>query len=280
METIAFLDPMRSALSASRDARRTGSAMSREADQADSDFAATLLAMAGHDLRQPLQLITSAHDVLAPTLSRDEQRQELRRARDATAQLAGMLGQLVEALQLRERSGDDLHVAVPLPPILDDLAAEFAETARLKGIAFVVTAARGAVLSHPVLLTGMLRNLIRNAIDYTPAGGGVWVACRRCGAELRIEVRDTGVGIRATALSAIFNAFQRADDSRTDGLGLGLYIVKHAADLLAHRVEVRSAEGRGSCVTVVANAARYSAPAPSRVTPISWRREPCATYGS
>jgi two-component system CheB/CheR fusion protein len=231
-------------------------------------------------LRQPLQVVTSAHDVLAPTLSRDEQRQELRRARDATAQLAGMLGQLVEALQLRERSGDDLHVAVPLPPILDDLAAEFAETARLKGIAFVVTAARGAVLSHPVLLTGMLRNLIRNAIDYTPAGGGVWVACRRCGAELRIEVRDTGVGIRATALSAIFNAFQRADDSRTDGLGLGLYIVKHAADLLGHRVEVRSAEGRGSCFTVVANAARYSAPAPSRVTPISWRREPCATYGS
>jgi signal transduction histidine kinase len=108
----------------------------------------------------------------------------------------------------------------------------------------------------------------------------VFVTSRRCGPELRIEVRDTGVGIRATALSAIFNAFQRADDSRTDGLGLGLYIVKHAADLLGHRVEVRSAEGRGSCFTVVANAARYSAPAPSRVTPISWRREPCATYGS
>jgi two-component system phosphate regulon sensor histidine kinase PhoR len=257
METIGFLDPVRSA-PAAWDTRRIGSTLSREADQAASDFSATLLAMAGHDLRQPLQLITSAHDVLAQTLASEEQREELVRAAEATAQLASMLGQLVEALQLREQSADDLHVAVPLPPILEELAAEFAETARRKGITFVVTAARGAALSHPVLLTGMLRNLIRNAIDYTPAGGGVWVACRRCGPELRIEVCDTGVGIRATALSAIFNAFQRADDSRTDGLGLGLYIVKHAANLLGHRVEVRSAEGRGSCFTVVADAAALS----------------------
>jgi two-component system, OmpR family, phosphate regulon sensor histidine kinase PhoR len=254
METIGFLDPVRSALPASWDTRRTGNALSREADQADSDFTATLLAMAGHDLRQPLQVITSAHDVLAQTLDSEEQREELTRAGDATAQLASMLGQLVEALQLRERSGDDLHLPVPLRPVFEDLAAEFAEAARLKGITFVVTAARGTALSHAVLLAGMLRNLIRNAIDYTPPGGGVFVTCRRCGPELRISVHDTGVGIRASALSTIFGAFQRADDSRTDGLGLGLYIVKHAADLLGHHVEVRSTEGCGSCFTVVASA--------------------------
>jgi signal transduction histidine kinase len=167
-----------------------------------------------------------------------------------------MLGQLVEALQLRERSDDDLHVLVPLRPVLEELAAEFAEMARLKGVTFVVAAARGTAISHPVLLTGMLRNLIRNAIDYTPPGGGVFVRSRRCGPELRIEVRDTGVGIRAGALSTIFRAFQRADESRADGLGLGLFIVKHAADLLGHHVEVRSAEGRGSCFTIFATAAR------------------------
>jgi two-component system phosphate regulon sensor histidine kinase PhoR len=239
--------------------RRLGhidSAVIREADRADTDFSATLLAMAGHDLRQPLKLITSAHDVLAPMLVSEEQREELTRAGDATTQLATMLGQLVEALQLRERSGDDLHLPVPLRPILEDLAAEFAEAARLKGITFLVAATRWAVFGHPVLLTGMLRNLIRNAIDYTPAGGGVFVSSRRCGAELRIEVRDTGVGIRANMLSMIFRAFDRADESRPDGLGLGLFIVKHAADLLGHRIEVRSAEGRGSCFTIVATAAR------------------------
>jgi len=222
-----------------------------------ADF--SLLAMAGHDLRQPLRLITSAHDVLAQTLDSEQQREELARAEDATAQLASMLGQLVDALQLRERSGDDLHLPVPLRPILEDLAEEFAEMARLKGITFVViTAACGTALSHPVLLAGMLRNLIRNAIDYTSSGGGVFVTSRRCGSELRISVRDTGVGIGTNALSAIFTAFQRADKTRQDGLGLGLFIVKHAADLLGHRVELRSAEGRGSCFAIVTNAAPRS----------------------
>jgi two-component system, OmpR family, phosphate regulon sensor histidine kinase PhoR len=223
------------------------------------DFSTTLLAIAGHDLRQPLQLIVGAHDKLARSLHGSQQRKELAQAAEATAQLAGMLGELVEALRLRERSDDDLHLPVPLRPILDGLAAEFAQPARLKGITFRVTSGDGAALSHPVLLTGMLRNLIRNAIDYTPPGGSVLVTSRRCGSELRIEVRDTGVGIGASALSTIFRAFQRNDESRMDGLGLGLFIVKHAAGLLRHRIEVRSAEGRGSCFAIIANAAPRSA---------------------
>jgi signal transduction histidine kinase len=171
-----------------------------------------------------------------------------------------MLDQLVEAVRLRERSGDELHLPVPLRPILDGLAAELANAAKLKGIRFRVISGGGAALSHPALLTGMLRNLIRNAIDCTPPGGRVFVTSRRCDSGLRIEVRDTGVGIRASALSTIFRAFQRGDGRRPDGLGLGLFIVKHAADLLGHRIEVRSIEGRGSCFAIVAN------PAHARIT--------------
>jgi len=111
--------------------------------EADDDFCATLLAMAGHDLRQPLQVITSAHDALARILHSDKQREELTRAVDATAQLASMLGELVEALQLRERSGNHLHVTVGLRPILEDLTAEFAEPARLKGIELRVIRTNG-----------------------------------------------------------------------------------------------------------------------------------------
>ena len=147
-------------------------------------------------------------------------------------------------------------------------------------VAGSAAATRWVARSHPVLLTGMLRNLIRNAIDYTPAGGGVFVTSRRCGSALRIEVRDTGDGIPAGALPTIFRAFQRADETRLDGLGLGLFIVKHAADLLGHRVEVRSTENHGSCFTIIADAARCHMPAPSRLNPNSSRRELCATRRS
>ena len=83
------------------------------------------------------------------------------------------------------------------------------------------------------------------------------VASRPFGSELRITVRDTGMGIAANVFPRIFDAFARADESRADGLGLGLWIVKHAAELLQHRVEVRSTEGRGSCFTIVADTIRH-----------------------
>ena len=223
--------------------------------EADSDFSATLLAMAGHDLRQPLQVITSAHELLRQILHSDKQRDELARATDAAARLGNMLSQLVEALQLRERSGAHLHVPVWLRPLLEDLASEFAEPARRNGIELHVIPASATVFSHPVLLSGILGNLIRNAIDYTPRGGRVCVACRRRGAQVRLEIRDSGSGIPADELGTVIRAFHRADITGSEGLGLGLFIVKRAAGLLGHRVQVASAAGRGSCFAVVADAA-------------------------
>lgn len=145
------------------------------------------------------------------------------------------------------------------------------------------------MFSHPILLSGILRNLLRNAIDYTPFGGRVTVGCRRRGSELRIDVRDTGVGIRPEALERIFEAFERSDDTRPDGLGLGLglFIVKRAAGLLGHRLEIRSTPGRGSCFTVVARVAGKpprshrlalaAASAAQRLNPISCTGEAGAT---
>ena len=81
------------------------------------------------------------------------------------------------------------------------------------------------------------------------------VGCRRRGPEIRIEVFDTGVGIPPEQLSKVFNAFHRVESSGSDGLGVGLFVVRRAVDLLGHRVEVRSAVGRGSWFTIRAPSA-------------------------
>lgn len=110
-------------------------------------------------------------------------------------------------------------------------------------------------MSQPVLLNGILRNLARNAVDHTIAGGRILIGCRRLAATVRIEVHDTGEGIPPDKLQSIFEPFLRLDATRSDGLGLGLFIVKRAAHCLGHRIELRSTPGRGSCFSLVAPAA-------------------------
>jgi signal transduction histidine kinase len=224
------------------------------AGKGDRDFLETLLAMAGHDLRQPLQIITRAHEILAGLLQDDRQRSQLGRAGRAATRLDAMLTQLVEALQLRVHAREPQGNVVLLRPLIANLAAEFADPAAAKDIDLRMPRVAGGVFSHPVLLAGILRNLLRNAIDYTPAGGRVVVLCRRAGAELRIEVHDSGPGIPENMKSRLFEAFARADRTHPEGLGLGLFIVKCAADLLQHRIDVTSTPGRGSRFAVVTKA--------------------------
>lgn len=251
---------------------RSHSAVETAANESERDFPTVLLAMAGHDLRQPLQIITSAHDVLATMVAERAQREELARAVDATSSLATMLSQIVEALQLYELPYQHGGDVVLLGPLLEELWREFSWTARSKGIRFTIDPTRAAVHSHPVLLRAILRNLVRNAVDYTPRGGRVSISCRSRGASLRIAVQDSGVGIRPHVLAKIFSAFERADDTRADGLGLGLFIAKRAAELVNHRLHVRSLLGHGSCFSVDAEAAPVPARSSDRIAGKTVRR--------
>jgi CheY-like chemotaxis protein/anti-sigma regulatory factor (Ser/Thr protein kinase) len=109
------------------------------------------------------------------------------------------------------------------------------------------------VLSDPVLLERILLNLMGNAIRYTPQNGTVLLGCRRRGDDLRIEVRDNGIGIPPTEQQNVFREFVQLANSardRSKGLGLGLAIVDRLARLLHHSLTLRSAPGRGSTFSV------------------------------
>jgi signal transduction histidine kinase len=210
--------------------------------------------MASHDLRQPLQAIVSAQELLARRLTASPEREHLERGERASAQLAEQLDQLVDALHLHQSTGRIRPEPVPLEPILERLALQLDEPARRRGVGLRLLPTRAVVMSHEVLLDGILRNLTRNALDHTLPGGRVFVGCRRCGTAFWIEVRDSGEGIPPDKLATIFEPFFRLDAARSDGLGLGLFIVKRAAGCLGHRIEVRSVPHRGSCFAVVAEA--------------------------
>jgi two-component system phosphate regulon sensor histidine kinase PhoR len=218
------------------------------------NFYETLLAMASHDLRQPLQLIISAQELLARRVTASPEREHLECSKRASAQLAEQLDQLVDALHLHQSTGRIRPEPVPLQPILGRLAQQLDGAARRKGVCLRLLSRSAAVTSHAALLDSILRNLVRNALDHTLPGGRVLVCCRRRGATFRIEVRDNGEGIPPDKLSTVFEPFFRLGATRSDGLGL--FIVKRAVECLGHRIEVRSAPHRGSCFAVIAQDAK------------------------
>jgi signal transduction histidine kinase len=225
-----------------------------------NDFHAVLLAMAGHDLRQPLQVIMNAYDWLSRRLETSSEKEFLRRGDLAIAQLIKQLDLLVDALRLHQQAAKVMPVPVPLVPMLIRLHRDHEELGSRKGLTLRIRHTGVAVMSDPVLLEVTLRNLVRNALKYTRPGGQVLVGCRRRGSRVRIEIHDTGIGIPPDKVARVFDAFHRLDSSQTDGLGLGLFVVRRAVDLLGHSLEVRSTVGHGSCFAILAEASTAAEP--------------------
>jgi signal transduction histidine kinase len=217
-----------------------------------NDFYAAILAMATHDLRQPLQVIVGCHALLADQRMAGPQRRHLERAQRASRELAAKLDQLTDALRVQQQSGSIRKEPVRLEPLFQRIAAQLAEPAREKRIDLRFRPTGVTIVSSPVMLDGIVRNLVRNALEHTATGGRVLVGCRRRGTEIRIEVHDKGAGIAQDQLRHVFEPFARLDIALPAGLGLGLFIVKRAADYLGHRIEVSSAPGQGCCFAVAA----------------------------
>ena len=143
-------------------------------------------------------------------------------------------------------------VDFPVELVLDELRSQFAYHETDGRLDWRVVPSSLTVRSDPRLLAQMIRNLVSNAVKYTETGK-VLLGCRRRTNTLRIEVWDTGSGIPAEQLSAIFEEFHQLDNparERSKGLGLGLAIVQRLAELLGHTIDVRSRPGKGSVFSV------------------------------
>jgi two-component system, OmpR family, phosphate regulon sensor histidine kinase PhoR len=169
--------------------------------QRTTDFQAVLLAMAGHDLRGPLQIIQGSHDLLGIGVRTKSEQRLLQRGQHAINHLNGLLDQLLGAVRLYEHSKEAKLSPVALEPLLRQACHENAEGALQKGIDVRVCPTGASVISNAVLLNGILRNLVSNAIKYTEPNGRVLIGCRRSGQNVRIDVCDTGIGIAGEQLS-------------------------------------------------------------------------------
>ncbi len=210
-----------------------------------------LLATVSHDLRQPAHAIGLLSERALLETSFPDVKASLRDLNELSQSLSASLTTLMDLTRLDAGLVKANIGPVSLAQVLLRLDAEFGGSARAKGLSLAVETSDRWVRSDSVLLHGVLTNLVSNAIKYTRKGRVEVRVSEREDAVL-IEVVDTGIGIHHEKLDLIFREFVRLDasDSGTEGLGLGLSIVRRYASLLSHPMSVQSQPDQGSTFSI------------------------------
>ncbi len=253
------------------DRRRTDQALNVARQQAEAANLAKsrFLAAASHDLRQPLQTLTLLQGLLSSKVEADGARKLIALLEQTVGAMSGMLNTLLDINQIDAGVVQVETTRFAPNVLLDRMRDEFTYHARAKNLSFRVIPCSLMVETDVRLLEQMLRNLITNALKYTKTGK-VLLGCRRSGGVVSICVLDTGVGIPAAELAAIFEEYHQVDNAareRAQGLGLGLSIVQRLGGLLGLKVRVASNLGRGSTFAIDLQRVQSLQPPPTAVTP-------------
>lgn len=228
---------------------RAFDAMAERLEQTDLDQR-RFLADIAHELANPINTLAGFATALADGTA--ETPDEQAEASVMIAQEAARLRSLLA--DLRDLTRADLFEAVRPEPIrLDRFCAEMASRMRPllddQQLELVLELQPVEVTTDPRVLESIVRNLLANAVQYTPAGGRItlWTAGR--GGLGALGVRDTGIGIPPEHQARVFDRLYRADEARSrtsGGSGLGLSIAQRAAAALGGRLELDSRPGAGS----------------------------------
>ncbi len=221
------------------------------ANQAKSRF----LAAASHDLRQPLQSLFLFRAALDRHVTDTDGRHKLDMLGVGLDTLKGLLDGLLDVSRLESGAVEPRVSVFPISRLLEEIGDSYRPIAEAKGLRFdSVSDCPLAVRSDPTLLGRMIRNLMENAIRYTPRGF-VRLECHPTDdGRTRIDVVDSGIGIPADQTGLIFEEFHQVGNperDRTRGLGLGLAIVRRLSDLLGHPVVLTTEPGQGSHFSIL-----------------------------
>jgi len=211
------------------------------------------LSRVSHEFRNPLNAILAFGQLLALEELSDSQRHSVEQI------LAGgrhLLGLVEDMLDLSRAAGGNLE----LSKAAIDAQEEVARAANLcgplaaeKSLVLIVDAIQDTawVLADPRRLKQVLLNLISNAINYNRPGGAITLRVVPDGDEhVRIEVRDTGIGMTADQLTRLFKPFDRLGVRGVEGNGLGLVVCKALVEAMGGSIEVVSSPGVGSVFAV------------------------------
>ncbi len=236
---------------------RTAKEAAESANRAKSEFLGTM----SHELRTPLNAIIGFSEVISGELLGPVGVPAYKTyAGDVLASGRHLLMLINDILDFARAESGRLalrEATIDLPVLIEDAVRFLAARAEAGGVmlSYEIAAAPPVITGDETRLRQVLLNLIGNAVKFTPQGGRVDVrALSGAGGELRIEIRDSGIGMSDAELARAFEPFHQADGSHArhhEGTGLGLAICDRLMRLHGGRVLLASDLGRGTVATMV-----------------------------
>jgi signal transduction histidine kinase len=223
------------------------------ANRLKSEFLASM----SHELRTPINALIGYSALLLDGVLGDvnpRQQDALGRGRAAAEHLLALINDILDLAKI-EAGKMPLHLEpVSLRDVTLEVTQQIEPMVRKKQLEFVIDVAPDCPVIHSdrTKIKQVLLNLLSNAVKFTNRGH-VSVEARRAQGGVRIDVIDTGIGIRPTDLQAIWEDFRQVDQSRTrefGGTGLGLSITRKLLERLGGSVAVQSVYGEGSTFSV------------------------------
>jgi two-component system sensor histidine kinase QseC len=228
-------------------------------------------ANASHELRTPLAGLKTQAQVALRATEDGERHQALLQIVRGVDRATHLIEQLLTLARLDPDSATARYESVALPAIAAEVLAELGPAALEKGVELgLAEGGRGQVLGDRHALAILLRNLVDNAIRYTPAPGQVEVVVREVDGEVRLRVVDSGPGLPAAERERVFERFYRVPGSSEPGCGLGLSIVQRIAVLHGARIALAPASASGGLCVEVVFPARQVDPVTARAVPNRW----------
>lgn len=222
-----------------------------QAEQLRREFSANV----SHELKSPLHTISGCAELLANGIVKPEDVPHfLSQIQSEAKRMIALIEDIIKLSHLDEGAEDMQREDVDLLAVARRQADNLSQAAESSAQVSLSVSGESAVVNGiPQLLDAIVHNLSENAIKYNHPGGFVKVNVRREGGSALLTVEDNGIGIPPEQQERIFERFYRVDKSHSKevgGTGLGLSIVKHAAALHNAKINVVSAPGKGTVITV------------------------------
>ena len=224
-----------------------------EAAEAADRIKSAFLATMSHELRTPLNSIIGFTGILLQGLVgplNDEQKKQLGMVRDSSTHLLDLINDVLDISKIEAGQLEVVAEPFDLRASLEKIVRSLRPLADRRSLALELDIAPsvGVIAGDRRRVEQILLNLGSNALKFTDHGG-VRIVCAEQGADLEIQVKDTGIGISAEDLATLFKPFRQVDAGTTrkyEGTGLGLSICKRLVELMGGSIRVESSPGQGS----------------------------------